>query len=130
MAHEVFISYSSENKRIADAACAALETQRIRCWIAPRDPIPGINWRVQILDAIADCQIVVLIFSRNADNSKQVQTEISEAFERGKVIVPFRIEDVQPSGDLRWAMKGTHWLDAIAPPMERRFAECAKQSHD
>jgi hypothetical protein len=33
----VFISYSSQDKPTADAACAALEAANIRCWIAPRD---------------------------------------------------------------------------------------------
>ena len=123
MAHKVFISYSKENKLIADAACAALEAHRISCWIAPRDPIPGIDWHDQILEAIKDCQIVVLIFSRDANSSKQVKAEISEAFEAEKVIVPFRIDDVEPSGSLRWVVKSTHWLDAITPPMERHIAE-------
>jgi len=34
MAHDVFISYSAEDKPIADAVCAALEAEHIRCWIA------------------------------------------------------------------------------------------------
>lgn len=41
MAHDVFISYSSEDKTVADAVCAKLEGQEIRCWIAPRDVPPG-----------------------------------------------------------------------------------------
>ncbi len=39
---DVFISYSSDDKLIADAICAELESRRIRCWIAPRDALPGI----------------------------------------------------------------------------------------
>ena len=39
--HDVFLSYSSQDKTWADAACAVLERQRIRCWIAPRDITPG-----------------------------------------------------------------------------------------
>lgn len=34
---EVFISYSSLNKNIADAVCARLESDGVRCWYAPRD---------------------------------------------------------------------------------------------
>ena len=34
MAHDVFISYSTKDKVIADAICANLENRGIRCWIA------------------------------------------------------------------------------------------------
>ncbi|MFP4660789.1 MAG: TIR domain-containing protein [Halanaerobiales bacterium] len=37
MAHDVFISYSTRDKHVADAVCNALEYNKIRCWIAPRD---------------------------------------------------------------------------------------------
>ncbi len=38
MSFDVFISYSSIDKTTADAACNALESAGIRCWIAPRLP--------------------------------------------------------------------------------------------
>jgi hypothetical protein len=37
------------------------------------------------------------------------------------VIVPFRIEDVLPSGDLEYLLDITHWLDAITPPLDRHL---------
>ncbi|NQT71340.1 MAG: toll/interleukin-1 receptor domain-containing protein [Chloroflexi bacterium] len=47
MAHDVFISYSTNDKTVADAVCATLESQKIRCWIAPRDalqfPMPKLS---------------------------------------------------------------------------------------
>lgn len=39
--HDVFISYAAADKPVADAACATLESRKIRCWIAPRDVVPG-----------------------------------------------------------------------------------------
>jgi hypothetical protein len=44
MARDVFISYSSKDKPTADAVCATLEANGIRCWIAPRDVVPGSDW--------------------------------------------------------------------------------------
>ena len=41
MPHDIFISHSSKDKTIADAACACLEARGLRCWIAPRDIIAG-----------------------------------------------------------------------------------------
>ena len=38
---DVFISYATEDKRIADAPCAAIEARGFRCWMAPRALPPG-----------------------------------------------------------------------------------------
>ena len=123
MAHKVFICHSSQNKPIADAACAALESQRIPCWIAPRDILGGEEWGEAIINALSECQVVLLIFSLHANNSPQVRREIERAVHKQKVIVPFRIEDVMPSRAMEYALSNTHWLDAMTPPMERRLAE-------
>ena len=53
MAHDVFISYASSDKAVADAVCSQLESiHRIRCWIAPRDVTPGASWAESIIDAL------------------------------------------------------------------------------
>src|ERR1700733_5727531 len=97
----VFISYSSKDKAIADAACHTLEQHGIRCWIAPRDVIPGSDWGQSIIDALSDARIVVLIFSRNSNESNEVRNEVLAALESGCVIVPFRIHDIVPAGTFK-----------------------------
>ncbi|MBP5493609.1 MAG: toll/interleukin-1 receptor domain-containing protein, partial [Lachnospiraceae bacterium] len=37
---DVFISYSSKNKNVADAIVAEFESSGIKCWYAPRDIMP------------------------------------------------------------------------------------------
>src|SRR5215470_15875907 len=71
MAHDVFISYSQVDKTTADAACATLERAGIRCWVAPRDITPGDEWSAAIIKAIDQGRAMVLIFSQNANNSRQ-----------------------------------------------------------
>ena len=41
---DVFISYSSKDKPVADAICNRLESGNLRCWYAPRDILPGADW--------------------------------------------------------------------------------------
>ena len=41
MAHDVFVSYSHKDKATADAVVARLEQDGSRCWVAPRDIVPG-----------------------------------------------------------------------------------------
>jgi hypothetical protein len=119
MPHKVFIAYSSRDKLVADAACAALEAQRIPCWIAPRDVLPGVEYGESIIRAINDSEIVLLIFSSNSNSSPQVRREIERAVSKAKIILPFRIEDVIPTGAMEYALSSTHWLDALTPPLEK-----------
>jgi uncharacterized membrane protein YhaH (DUF805 family) len=121
MNFDVFISYPHENKAVADAACAKLEAEGIRCWIAPRDIAPSADWASSIVDAIDNCYVMVLIFSAHTNRSKQVGREVQQAFDGEKPVVPFRIENVAPEKSLRYYMGSVHWLDALTPPFEQHL---------
>ncbi len=123
MAHKVFICHSSKDKLVADAACAALEAQRISCWIAPRDILAGEEYGKAIVEALGNCHIVLLIFSKLANDSPQVRREVERAVSKEKIIVPFRIEDILPSDAMEFALSNTHWLDALNPPLENKLNE-------
>jgi hypothetical protein len=118
MSHDVFISYSNTDKLTADAACATLEAAGIRCWIAPRDVSPGAEWGEALIGAIDNCAVMVLIFSSNANESRQVHREVEHAVSQGKIIMPVRIDTAQPARSLAYYMAGLHWLDALSPPLE------------
>jgi len=120
---DVFISYSSQDKPTADAACAALESANIRCWIAPRDINPGRDYAESIIDAIEGARVFVLIFSNNANASPQVKREVERAVSKGLPIIPVRIEDVVPNRTLEYFISSPHWLDAFPPPRDRYFAK-------
>jgi tetratricopeptide (TPR) repeat protein len=121
MPHDVFISYSSIDKAAAFAACATFEANGIRCWIAPRDVAAGSEWAEQIIDAIAAAKVMVLIFSANSNESRQVKREIELAINRGLTVMPIRLEQIEPTRSMAYYMAGVHWLDALTPPLETHF---------
>jgi hypothetical protein len=121
MAHDVFISHSSNNRTVANAACAALESIGIRCWIAPRDVLPGRSYSGEITRAIQQSRAFVLIFSEHSNNSEQVLREVQLAANSHLHIVQFRIDAVSPSDDLEYYLSGPHWLDAVTPPLENHL---------
>jgi hypothetical protein len=123
MPHDIFISYAMADKATADAACAALEKEGIRCWIAPRDVLPGIDYAEAIIEAIQQSKGMLLIFSSQANRSSQVKREVERAVHHGITIVPFRIEAVQPERALEYYISSPHWLDAMAPPLERHLSQ-------
>ena len=129
MSHDVFISYSSLDKAAADATCAALEGSGIRCWIAPRDIIPGKEWGDAIIEAIHSARVLVLIFSANANTSHQIRREVERAVHKGIPIIPLRIEDIAPTHSLEYFIGTVHWLDALTPPFEghlRRLSDSVR----
>ncbi|MFI5012410.1 MAG: TIR domain-containing protein [Hyphomicrobiales bacterium] len=126
MAFDAFISYSSKDRRAADAACAVLEAEGIRCWMAPRDILAGADWGASIIEAIDTCRVMVLIFSASANGSLQIRNEIVHAVGQGIPIVPIRIDDVMPTKTLSYYMSAVHWLDALTPPIEQHLKRLAQ----
>lgn len=121
MAHDVFISYSSQDKPVADAVCASLEARKIRCWIAPRDVLPGVPYGESIIEGINQSRILVLVFSTHSNDSPQVMREIERAVHKGLTIIPFRIDEVLPTKAMEYFVSAAHWLDAMTPPLERHL---------
>jgi RyR domain. len=121
MRHDVFISYSTKDKLIADAICLALERDGIRCWIAPRDADvhAGAIYGEFLVGAIQQCSICLLLFSENSNASGDVASEIYHAFAFGKVIIAYHLDNAEMSDALAYILKFKHWLNAI--PNETRF---------
>lgn len=79
------------------------------------------------MQAIKDCSVVVLVFSSHSNSSTAVLREIRNAMSRNKVVVPFRIEEVEYGETLSWYISTTHWLDALTPPIEKHLNTLAQQ---
>jgi hypothetical protein len=126
---DVFISYASKDKIVADAVCARLEAAGIRCWIAPRDIVAGTSYGEAIIDAIRRAKVMVLVFSSSANASGHILKEVERAVSSGVAILPFRIEDVAPGKSLDYFIGSVHWLDAMTPPMEKHLDSLAATAH-
>lgn len=124
--YDVFISHSSINKNIADAICADFEQHKIKCWYAPRDIRAGESWPSAIKHGIEEAEILVLVFSENANESRQVINEVSLAYNQGKTIIPFKIANTPMNDDFDYFLNRVHWLDAVTQPMEKSIESLRK----
>lgn len=114
---DVFLSYSSLNKNVADAVVSDFEQHGIRCWYAPRDIMPGQEWVTAIHEAINACRLFILIYTDSSNESKQVANEVALAFNAGKTLIPFKLSDTEMSSELEYYLTRVHWLDAVDPPL-------------
>lgn len=126
MAYDVFISHSSRDKPAADGLCAALEAARIRCWIAPRDLIPGRPFSGEIIRGIKSCRVMVLVFSASSNASPDVLREVQLATRHRLHLINFRIEQAAVSEDLDYFLGIPHWLDALTQPMAEHYTRLAE----
>jgi hypothetical protein len=126
VAHDVFVSYSSRDKPVADALVARLEQEGIRCWIAPRDVLPGRLWGEAIVEAIGAARLMVVVLSGEANHSAQVLREVERAVANDVVVVPFRIESIEPTGAMSYYLASEHWLDALTPPLDAHISRLAE----
>lgn len=123
MAHDVFVSYSTKDKVVADTIVSALEQNQIRCWYAPRDIQPSDDWGNAITEAIEASRVFLVIFSENANRSQRVLDEVNLAISQQDVILPFRIENLEPKGAMKLHLSSRHWLDAYEPSWETHIKQ-------
>ena len=121
MSHDVFISYSNVDTTAGETVCSILEQNGIRCWIAPRDITPGLDFAEAIIDGIKSSKMFILVYSSNSNNSKQVIREVDRAVHLGLPVINLRLEDVPLSKQLEYYLSSVHWLDAKTPPLEEHI---------
>ena len=119
--HDVFISYSTKNKNVADAVVANFEQHGIKCWYAPRDILPGEEWVSAIREGLNIATIFVLIYTEESNKSRQVMNEVALAFNSGKTLIPFRLTESVMNNELEYYLTRVHWLDAVTNPLNQNI---------
>ena len=109
MSHQVFISFSSKDIKLADKIYDRLEKNGITCWISSKNIPAGADYQACIVDAINQATIVVLIFSTHANSSNEIAKELSLASK--KILIPTRIEDVLPQGAFQYQLSNRQFID-------------------
>lgn len=125
MANDVFISYSDKDRLIVSGICAYLEQNGIRCFVAYRDIPKGVVWAGAITDAIEECQLMVIVYSENFNNSKQVDREIQLCSDADKPMLNFRLCDVAYNKIKKYYLLNINHLDAFPNP-EKEFGTLLK----
>jgi len=118
---KIFISYSNHDAAAAKKLCSELEKKGVDCCIIPRDIDPALNYAEAIFDAITESGGLLLVFSRNSNNSKDVLSEVRIAFKKDIPIFPLRIENTELSKSLEYFLGISQWLDAYESPLENYF---------
>ena len=125
MKYDVFISYSSHDQKVVEGLTAYLEQHNIRCFVAYRDIPLGEVWAKAIVEALEESRMMLVVFSKDFNNSGQVDREIEIASEDKKPILTFRIADDTFKGAKKYYLKNINWIDAFPNP-EKHFSHVEK----
>lgn len=116
----VFISHASKNFKLADEIRKLIEDRNISCWIAPRDIPPGASYGEEIAGAIEHCSSVIFLMTEDANQSRAVANELELAFRYQRVIIPIRLNSIEPAQSLKFFISNSQWVDAIYSPLKKR----------
>jgi hypothetical protein len=103
---KVVISYSRKDGRTAKRLQRDLERHSISAWRDIEKIHVGERWRLRIVSAIKDCDVVVFLASKDANQSEQVLKELLIAEEKQKKILPVRLDDAPFDGELLHLLTG------------------------
>jgi TolB-like protein/tetratricopeptide (TPR) repeat protein len=111
LGHTVFVSYASRDVAIAQKVCSALEAGGSRCWIAPRDVVPGTLYADGIVGAIDESRILVLILSKDAVASAHVGKELERATSKRHPIIALRLDTAPLTRAFEYFLNESQWID-------------------
>jgi hypothetical protein len=111
MGASIFISYASADRDYVDRIISFLEAHHLRCWVSFRDVAVGENYQEAITRALRSSEALMVIFSRHANESVEIQKELSLASRYKLRVVPLRMENVEPSDALTYELATHQWID-------------------
>src|SRR5437773_4486092 len=85
---QVFISHVEPDAAVVEAIAGGLEAAGYEPWYYERNSLPGAPYITQVLTAIGESDAVVVVLSKDAFASLQVDKEIIRAYEGAKPFVP------------------------------------------
>jgi TolB-like protein len=112
MAGEIFISYRRADMAWAKLLHDQLKAEGVEAWYDAQIGA-GQDWRVTTANALEASQIFVLLFTANAAMSSDIAKELAAAVLEKKLIVPVRLENIQPKGAFLYELASRNWINAF-----------------
>lgn len=88
MAYKVFISYSTKDLPVVEHVKALLQHSSVEVFVAEYSVAPGKSLPAEIITAIKNCNLFILLWSTNSKESEWVPQEIGIAASDKKPILP------------------------------------------
>jgi len=111
MGAEVFVSYSSLDRDRVMPVVESLRGNGISVWVDEGNIHAADLWSEQIVQAIADCRVMVVMLSQNSTDSHNVVKEVMLASEQKKALLPVYLEAADITAKLQYQLAGIQHLE-------------------
>ncbi|MEM9668254.1 MAG: toll/interleukin-1 receptor domain-containing protein [Pseudomonadota bacterium] len=118
MNHDIFLSYRRSDQELAGALVEALETRGLTVWWDQKIE-GGIDWRDAIAGNLEKAETLVILFSEDCNNSRQLRKELAMADVMEKDVIPVLIEDTRPKGHFLYELASRNWVRVFPNPMAK-----------
>ncbi len=118
MKHDIFISYRRSDRELVANVVRRLEQCGVGVWYDVEIE-GGADWRETIVEALTEADMLVIFFSEDCNNSRQLKKELAIADSLGKPVVPILIENTQPRGAYLYELADRNWIQAFPDPMSK-----------
>jgi tetratricopeptide (TPR) repeat protein len=109
--YDAFVSYSNKDSEITKKIVYLLELNDIKCWIAPRDINPGIQWASGIIEGIKQSKAFILVFTNNSNKSPHVHREVERAAHYNVKLHLLQVENIEMLPALEYFFSNVHWIN-------------------
>ena len=126
---QIFISYSSLDKKQVEDILHKIEDLQIRIWKAPESIKPGSNYAREIPKAIRESALFLLFFSKNSQKSIWVEKEVDTAVSARVRIIPIQLDE-SPMSDMYHFYLNNVQMIPLYPDCVNAIQELRQQIHD
>jgi hypothetical protein len=116
MSQPIYILAASEDVALAEKVGAYLKSEGVACLEAAA---PG----KQDADAWS---ILLLILSEEASDSEEILRQVGDAIAANKILIPFRVENFRPGGEMQEHLRWRYVHEAFSPPLEKHLEELVR----
>ena len=120
---EVFVSYSSQDRDRVIPVVDYLRSSGISVWVDEGNIHAADLWSEQIVQAIAGCQVMVVMLSGNSTDSHNVVKEAMLASEQKKALLPVYLESAEIPARLQYQLAGIQHLELYGQGEEQVLSD-------
>jgi len=103
---DIFISYSSKDRKQAEQLTELLASAGFSVWIDRQGIVGAEKWATEIVEGIKACSTFILLLSPNSIESENVLRELSLASEKRKRVLPVDIEPILLPSSFEYPLAG------------------------
>ena len=89
----IFISFAKENHDLARNVAKLLFKNKYSVWLSSQQIVPGSNFISEISEALSDCETLILLWSKYANDSLFVKRGWTAAVNLNKRIIPCKLDN-------------------------------------